>query len=71
MCVPIYPTWHTPQIVWNFPKPSGFIALAESCIIYMNGADMRGVLPDLPGETEGEGDISRHFSLLLLRHGCK
>ena len=52
-CIPICPTCHNPQIVWNFPKPSGFIALAEGCIIFMKGAAMHGVLPDLPGEGEG------------------
>ena len=51
-CVPICATWHKPQIVWNYPKPSGFIAWAESCIIFMKGADMRGVLADLPGDGE-------------------
>ena len=51
-CVPICGTWHKPQIVWNYPKPSGFIAWADSCIIFMKGADMRGVLADLPGDGE-------------------
>ena len=41
--------------VWNFTKPSGFIASAEGCIIFLKGADMHGVPPDLPREGEGGG----------------
>ena len=38
------------------PKLSGFIALAEGCIIVVKrGGDMCGVVPD----PQGEGEISR------------